>query len=154
MKNLVKIAGAAAMLMASSQAYAQTATGDVPFSGDVLNTCTIDGINAGTLGASAGNTVLSSTAGTGAASGSANVTTNSTIFDISADAPTAFGVASPAVTGVTFAASYDIGGGSVAGTTATDLPNGVTAVTVDMSATASAPLPTGAYSAIVVLRCE
>ncbi|MEM8651514.1 MAG: hypothetical protein AAGF54_13355 [Pseudomonadota bacterium] len=156
MKNLIKLAGAAAVVLASSQAYAQTASGDVIFNGSILNTCTISNINAGTLEAGTNNTVLSSRTNP-ANAGSATVSANSNAFDISVAAPTAFTTA-PAGAAATFTADFTATGDTTQGTATSgpiDLNTGDTTVTVNMDATSSAgAFPTGAYSATVVLTCE
>lgn len=145
MKNFVKIAIAAAALAAPMQA--QAVTGNVQFGATVNNSCTISNIQAGSLGDSAGNTVLSSVnTGTGGAAGTADVTTTSASFAVSTSAPIAWS-ASPALTPVTTFSS------SVAGWTAGTVGTG--AVNVNMSATAAAgSFPSGSYTATVILRCE
>ncbi len=157
MKNLIKIAGAAAVVLASSQAYAQTATGDVIFNGSILNTCTIDNITPGTLAATTSNTVLSSRTADGGSAGTAEVTANSDIFDVSVDAPTAFEAGAPAGASANFVADYTGSGATTIAQTsgATDLSEGQTDISVNLVATSTGgAFPTGAYQAIVVLRCE
>lgn len=145
MKNFVKIAIAAAALGAPMQV--QAATGNVQFGATVNNSCTISNISAGSLGDSAGQTVLSSAnTATGGAAGSADVTTTSASFAVSTSAPTAWS-ASPAATPATSFTS------SVSGWTAGTVGTG--AVAVNMAATATTgSFPSGAYTAVVILRCE
>ncbi len=145
MKNFVKIAIAAAALVGSVQA--QAATGNVQFGATVNNSCTIDNIVSGSLGDSAGNTVLSSAnTSSGGAAGSADVTTTSAGFVVSTTAPTAWSASPVGTPATTFASSHS---GWTAGTV------GTANVAVNMSATAnSGSFPSGSYTAIVTLRCE
>ncbi|MGL4488508.1 MAG: hypothetical protein ACRCU5_03585 [Rhizobiaceae bacterium] len=145
MKNFVKIAIAAAVLVGSVQA--QAATGNVQFGATVDNSCTIDNIVSGSLGDSAGLTVLSSAnTGTGGAAGSASVTTTSAAFAVSTDAPTAWDASPAGTPTTTFTSSHS---GWTAGFV------GSAPVTVNMAATASTgSFPSGSYTATVVLRCE
>ena len=161
MKNLLKIAGAAAVVLASSQAYAQDA-GNVIFGGDILNTCTISDISAGSLEAGSNNTVLSSKTAGGAAGG-ATITANSDIFNVSVTPPSAFSDDPGGVPATTFEADFNfVAGGATPVLAAAsegpeDLTNGTTNVEVDLVASTTNvgdTFPTGAYEAIVVLTCE
>ncbi len=145
MKNFVKIAIAAAALVGSVQA--QAATGNVQFGATVNNSCTISNIVAGSLGDSAGQTVLSSAnTATGGAAGSADVTTTSSAFAVSTTAPTAWNTSPAGTPTTTFTSSHS---GFVNGSV------GTSNVAVNMSATAaSGSFPTGSYVATVILRCE
>jgi hypothetical protein len=139
MKNFVKIAIAAAVLVGSVQAQAA----NVEFSATVDNSCTIDNVTNGSLVQDAAGTTLSSTA-TGGASGSVDVTATTTDFDVYADAPTAWDSEPASTPTTTFTASHD-------GYTPTV---GTIPVTVDLEASAATSFPTGSYSATVVVRCE
>jgi hypothetical protein len=108
---------------------------------------------------------LSSTAPGGSAA-SATVTTYSLLcsvlgllncYKISVVAPASFQSGpSGADSGVTFAASYSISGGSLLlGLIPTTLLNGTYAVAVNLTATrASGVFPAGDYRAVTTLRCE
>jgi hypothetical protein len=145
MKNFVKIAIAAAALVGSVQA--QAATGNVQFGATVNNSCTISNIVAGSLGDSAGQTVLSSAnTATGGSAGSADVITTSGAFAVSTTAPTAWSSSPAGTPATTFASSHS---GYTAGFV------GTSNVTVNMSATANTgSFPSGTYVATVILRCE
>ncbi len=155
MKNLVKLGVVALALVPF---HAQAATGNIPFSGAVADTCVITVGAPGTLGANTGFTTLGSEEAGGVA-GTASVLATGTGFDLSADAPTAWDSA-PAggATSVTWAANYASAGANTiaqtGGATTTNLANiGVNNVTIHMSGTkGSGVLPTGSYSANVVLR--
>jgi hypothetical protein len=139
MKNFVKIAIAAAVLVGSVQAQAA----DVEFSATVDNSCTISGVTNGSLVQNAAGTELSSSA-VGGTSGGADVTATTTDFNVYTDAPTAWDVEPASTPATTFVASN-------AGYTPTV---GTLPVTVDLVASAATSFPTGAYTATVVLRCE
>ncbi len=158
MKNLVKLAGAAALVLLPVQANA--VTGDVPFNGSVTHTCTITVNSSGTLGVSTDFQSLDSEE-VGGAAGTATIVATGNGFDISADAPTSFDTKPVAdTTSNTFAANYATTGatsiGQTSGTNVNDLNHGTTNVTVHMSADKSGAdvFEAGAYSATVVLRCE
>lgn len=152
MKNLLKSAALAAVILAPIQANAVTA--DIPFNGSVTHTCVITVNSSGALGVSTNFQTLSSSIGSGTA-GTATVVATGNGFDISVNAPTAF-TTKPTedTTTNTFAASYNTGSGDQ--TTATDLTNGRHSVDINMSASKSGSdvFEAGAYAATVVLRCE
>ena len=136
MKNIVKLAAVATMALAPLQTNA--ATGNIPFSGTVADTCVVTVGSPGTLGANAGFTTLGSQEAGGSA-GTATVLTTGTAFSLSADAPSAFDSA-PAGggAGVTFASNYSATGDNAiaqtSGTVATALGAGTSAVSINMSA--------------------
>ena len=152
---------AAAMFVALTPIQANSATGNIPFSGSVSNSCVITVGTSGALAASTDYTVLSSTE-TGGAAGTATILTTGSGFSLSADAPTSFSAA-PATgnDNVSFAASYAATGANTIpttdGGTATPLSRGSSAITINMSGTKSVggeTFESGTYAATVVLRCE
>lgn len=162
MKNILKLAAAAAFVAVPMQASA--VTGNVPFNGTVTHTCTITVNNGGTMVADAGFQNLGSTIGAGV-NGDADIVATGNTFQISIDAPSAF-TTQPAAdtTGETFLASYVATGdtsasGSAAGGSnsgASTLSQGSTNVDVDLVASKGGTdvFEAGTYSATVVLRCE
>lgn len=153
MKNLLKSAALAAIVLAPFNAIAET--GDIPFNGSVTHTCVITVGASGALGASTNFQTLSSTIGSGSA-GAASVVSTGNSFDISVNAPTSFdSKPTEDTTSNTFAANYAVDSGS-AQSTASDLTHGTHTVAINMSATKSGSdvFEAGAYSATVVLRCE
>lgn len=156
MKNLVKLAAVAALMVPFN---ANAATGNIPFNGNVVDTCVVTVGAPGSLGANTGFTVLGSEEAGGIA-GTATLLTTGSTFSLSTDAPSAFDSA-PAGggTNVTFSSNYSASGDNViaqtSGATATALGAGSTSVSVNMAATKSAGTYTaGIYSATVILRCE
>lgn len=157
MKHLIKGAIVAAVAVMPLQANA--ATGNIPFSGGVANTCIVTVGSSGTLATSADYTVLGSEEAGGVA-GTATLLTTGAGFELSADAPTSF--TTTAATGnnnVSFEANYSsTGANTIAqtdGSTPTALNRGSSSVTINMSGTkSSGSFEAGTYSAVVVLRCE
>ena len=159
MKKLIAIA--ATTFVALTPIQANSATGNIPFSGAVSNSCIITVGSSGALAASADYAVLSSEE-TGGAAGTATILTTGGGFSLSADAPASFSSA-PATgnTNVSFSASYSATGANTIaptnGASATALSRGSSAITVNMSGSKSVPGETfesGTYAATVVLRCE
>jgi len=163
-KNLLKIAAAAAFVAVPMQASA--VTGDVPFNGTVTHTCVINVNGGGTMVADASFQTLTSTAGVGAAAGTADIVATGNGFDVSIDVPSSFSTEPTAdTTAETFNGAFSTTGatsvtGSAAGGansgTGTDLNNGTTNVSVNLTATKAGTdvFEAGAYAATVVLRCE
>lgn len=127
--------------------------------------CTIVIDASGVMASNPAITSLSSTAA-GGSSARATVTTSSLLcsilgllncYQISVVAPAGFQSA-PAGggSGVTFASSYRVGGGSLLlGLIPTTLLNGTYTVTADLTASrASGVFPAGDYEAVSTLRCE
>jgi hypothetical protein len=160
MKIMSKIAAASvAALLVPASAFA--ATGNIPFSGSVANTCVITVGSSGTLGVSTDFATLGSSEA-GGALGSANVLATGAGFSLSADAPTAWDSA-PATggTNVSFAATYAATGPTTIpttnGGTLTALNRGNHSVSVGMTAQKTVlgeTFESGSYDATVVLRCE
>ena len=157
MKNFLKLAGAVALVTVPMQVNA--ATGNIPFNGNVADTCVVTVGTPGTLAANPGFTVLGSQEA-GGAPGTATLLTTGSSFSLSADAPSGFSAGpGSANTNTTFAASYSASGDNVIpstpGTTATSLGSGSTNVSINMAATkTSGTFEAGAYEATVILRCE
>ncbi len=159
MKNLLKLAGAVALMTVPM--HVNAATGNIPFNGSVADTCVVTVTGSGTLAASTDFSVLGSEEAGGAA-GTATLLTTGSSFSLSADAPASFSSA-PATgnTNVNFEANYAATGANTIaktdGATATALTRGNTNVTINMSGTKSVSGETfeaGSYTATVVLRCE
>jgi hypothetical protein len=160
MKIMSKIAAASvAALLVPASAFA--ATGNIPFSGSVANTCVITVGSSGTLGVSADFATLGSSQAGGAA-GSANVLATGAGFNLSADAPSAWDSA-PATggTNVSFSSTYSATGAttipSTNGATLTALNAGNHSVAIGMAAQKTVlgeTFVSGSYDATVVLRCE
>lgn len=153
MKNLLKSAALAAIVLAPVHANAVTA--NIPFNGSVTHTCVITVGSSGALGVSSDFKTLSSSIGSGAA-GSASVVATGNGFDISVSAPVSFDTKPGDDTSAnTFAANYSVDSGSTQ-TSASDLTHGTHSVSVNMSAAKSGSnvFEAGAYTATVVLRCE
>lgn len=154
MNKFVKIAIAAGVLVAPVQAHA--VTGNVIFNADVQNTCAITVVDAGTLTANVGQTVLSSE-NAGGSAGTATIVTTSAAYQISVNAPTVFSTVPVGGAADTFAAKYSTTGDSayVDQTGANPLATGTHNVSVDLAASkTTGSFPTGLYAATVVLRCE
>ena len=159
MKKLCAIAATTFVVLTPIQA--NSATGNIPFSGTVSNSCIITVGSSGAIAASSDYAALGSEE-TGGAAGTATILTTGGGFDLSADAPTSF--SSAPTTGndnVLFAVNYAAtGANSIAktdGGIATPLSRGSSAITVNMSGVKSVPGETfesGTYAATVVLRCE
>jgi hypothetical protein len=153
MKNFVKLAVVAGVLVAPVQAFA--VTGDVLFNGDVSNTCAITVGSAGVMMPNVGQTQLSSE-NAGGSAGAASIVATSAAYQVSINAPTGFNTGSP-VAPSAFAAKYSATGASVYAnqTGANPLATGTTNVSVHLAATkTTGSYATGTYSATVVLRCE
>ena len=153
MKNLIKAAGVAVMVLAPMQANtAKTGnTGSVPFNGQVNTTCTITVGNAGTLAASADFLTLASTEAGGAA-GTANIVTNGNTFALSSGTPA---LAGPTTEDSASSSMTSTGGSTTfTGVTSSALNRGATQVNVDMTAAAAGGFSSGVYSATVLLTCE
>ena len=159
MKNLIKIAGVAVMVLAPMQVNAAKtgSTGNVPFGGQVDTSCTITLGTAGTLAASADFLTLSSAVADGGAAGTAQVVTNGNTFTLSTDTPVLSG-ANPTTADSTSSTMTSTGGTTsftgVAENTATALNRGATQVNVDMTAAAAGGFSEGVYAATVLLTCE
>jgi hypothetical protein len=156
MKSVVKVAIAAAAVLAPANAFA--VTGNIPFNGTVANTCVITVGSPGTMTANTAYTVLGSKEAGGAA-GTATILATGNAFKASVDAPTAFTTAPASAAGSTFAAEYSLSGANVAsnvaGATQTTLANGTTGVSVNLTAThGTGTFEAGSYVATAVLRCE
>ncbi len=158
MKKLAMAVVAAASL---APFQANSANSNIPFGGSVGNTCVITVGPTGVLAASADFTVLGSEEAGGSA-GTAQVLATGAGYALSADAPAGF-ASFPATgnTNVTFEANYSsTGANTIAqtdGGTATALGRGMNTVTVNMSGTKNVVGETfaaGAYTAVVILRCE
>ncbi len=154
MRSLFKVVAAVAVL-APVQANAVTA--NIPFNGNIADTCAITVVSSGTITPNATYSQLSSN-NPGGAAGAATIMATGTGWDVSADAPAAFST-EPVVTASTFAATYDLSGANTAsnvpGATTTALNNGLTNVSVDLTAThPTGSYQAGTYTATVVLRCE
>lgn len=141
MKNFVKIAIAAAALVAPIQVQAA----DVEFNATVDNSCTISNVVNGTLAQNASASVLSSTEAGGSA-GSADITATTDTYSVSVANPADWDASPAGAPTTTFAASL----------AAPYTPTiGTVPVSVELAATAaSGSFPTGAYTATVVLTCE
>ncbi len=154
MKMFAKFAAAAAIAIIPVQALADT--GNVQFGATITHSCTIDQVTNGSLGANAGFNVLSSTVGSGT-SGSARIVATGNAFNVSVSAPTLDKPAGDTTT-ETLVSSYSASGAtSIASTSSqSDLNNGTTNVTVDMSATKAGAdvFEAGVYTGEVVLTCE
>ncbi|MGF1545267.1 MAG: hypothetical protein ACFB00_12350 [Parvularculaceae bacterium] len=148
---------ACAACLCASPALAQS-TGNVQFNGVVLDSCIVVVGTPGLLQPNAQSNALSS-AETGGLPGLATVTATSADFDLEVDPPVAFASApAGAETNAAFAASYSAAGATNATDTPAGAPTslgfGVTAVTVNASATKSAgAFPAGAYQLETVVRC-
>lgn len=154
MKSLFRVVAAVAVL-APIQANAVTA--DIPFNGNIADTCAITVVSSGTITPNGDYSQLSSN-NPGGVAGAATIMATGTGWEVSADAPTSFS-SEPVPTTSTFAATYDLTGANTAsnvpGATLTALNNGVTNVSVDLTAThPSGSYQAGLYAATVVLRCE
>lgn len=154
MKSLFRVVAAVAVL-APIQANAVTA--DIPFNGNIADTCAITVVSSGTITPNGDYSELSST-NPGGVAGAATIMATGTGWEVSADAPGSFS-SEPVPTSSTFATTYDLSGANTAsnvpGTTLTALNNGVTHVSVDLTAThPTGSYQAGLYAATVVLRCE
>jgi hypothetical protein len=150
------IGALACALAAPATAAAQSA--DVTFSGNVNDACTVTAGSAGTLATNASTTVLASTEA-GGSSGSASVSATSSTYNLNVSAPTAFDTEpTGGGTNVAFSASYDASGATVASSvtagTPTALSSGITAVSVDATATKSSGIfPSGSYTMTTTVQC-
>ena len=99
----------ALMTMMSAFAATPALAEDVPFSGTVSSTCTIDNINAGSLGVNGDASVLSSSMA-GGTPGSADVTANSNLFNLTVTDPTGWSSGTAAPAGSTFVSSTTFNG--------------------------------------------
>jgi hypothetical protein len=140
MKNFVKIAIAAAALVAPMQAQAA----NVEFNASVDNSCAIVVNNGGTMVQNGAATELDSASG-GGTPASITVSATSTAFGMSYAAPTAWEAASTGTTAASYAVTADAYTPAV----------GDVDLEVNLKATATAgTFETGSYVAIVVATCE
>jgi hypothetical protein len=163
MKFVTKILAASiAASLAPVQAFALTpASGNIPFSGSVSNSCIITVGAPGILAASTDFTVVGSEEASGSA-GTATILTTGAGYSLMADAPLSFSAAPP--TGndnVTFEANYSVTGANIIpqtdGATSSPLQRGNSSVSINMSGTKNVIGETfeeGTYAATVLLRCE
>lgn len=162
MKNILKVAAAAAFVAVPMQANAVTE--GVPFEGTVTSTCIINVNNGGTLVADAGFQNLSSSLAGGIA-GDADIIATGNGYNVSIDVPANFST-EPAtdLTTETLSGSFSTTGASSVSGSATggnssanqSLSNGTTDVTVNLAAskTGSDVFVAGTYEATITLRCE
>lgn len=157
MKTTTKILLTSAVLIGGSMQANATDT-NTTFTGVIPPSCLVTISTPGLIGASSDQTVLS-TEETGGLAAVAAVVTNSTTSTIQVIPPVAFSVA-PASgnANTTFATSYDTTGVTVAdvadGNTVTALNLGLTAMTIDASATkSSGTFDAGAYEFVATVRC-
>jgi|GEM_PF-675990 len=137
---------------------AQAVNATVQFSATLLGACVLVATN-GTLAPSADYTTLDSTL-TGGLAGLVTATATSGTFKFSLVAPSSFTSApTGGNTNLTFATTYSGTGattiGSTSGATQTSLNFGITALSVNLSATKSTGVfPAGSYQADVTAQCQ
>lgn len=144
----------------SSAAFAGTTDGLVPFSGVVLDSCTVTVNTAGSLGINGtADTLSSEETGTGGLSAVAAVVTNSSNSSVSVLPPVTFDVApTGSNTNTTFSTNYELVGTTNAivgdGTTVTALNSGASVMTVNASAAKSVgTYDAGLYTMTATVRC-
>ncbi len=137
------VGSSTALLLSTALAQSDTVT----FNGTISDTCTVVAGSAGTLAASTDNTVIASSEAGGSA-GTATVTTNSTSFEITLAAATAFDSApASAAANTTFAAEFDASGATTASDVAAGVAQAAGSGTTNLSIDASATKSTGTYEA-------
>ncbi|MDS1135633.1 hypothetical protein [Nitratireductor indicus] len=146
-------------ILALVPSFAYSASGIVPFRGEVMSTCAITVDRAGTLAISPDYTILSSTQSGGMA-GQVSILASGVGYSVSTSAPASFSSAPPTGNShVTFASIYSASGATTAlnvpGTTMTPLVSGLTDLSVDLTATKSSGVfQSGTYAADVIVTCE
>lgn len=131
----------------ASPAFAET----VIFNGTVDSTCTITGVNGGTLAANTTANELNSTLG---GAGSFSIAANASIFTLAVSDPTGWDTSPTGTPATTFVASATLGTDTAFDSAPIAVPVGSTPGAVNLAATTAGTFPNGSYTATVTITCS